>query len=224
MAEGEDDDDDDDEVGLIRARSSRAVRRSAGRTCLNGQRDGVPREVLQVRSVADVSVALAVDERRGAAVPGPEPPPPPGERPRVDLQHLAVARDGQRDQYALQRVAHVVRDPRDRVGGGRTVPGHVPERVDREQQRGDLHVQVQLQRAFPVHLQPGLLIHLQAHRGPGGQPAPDQRVDDSGEQAQRRHGERHVVDGLLEKPGNTVRVIIIAKARRSHCRYSTDSG
>lgn len=164
----------------------------------NGQRDGVPREVLQVRRVADVVVAL-VEQRRGAAVPGP-PPPAPGERPRVDLQHLAVARDGQRDQYALQRMAHVVRDPRDRVGRRRPVPGHVPEHVHREQQRGDLHVQVQLQRAFPVHLQPGLFVHLQAHRGPGGQPAADQRVGDRGETAQRRYCERHVVDGLLEKP------------------------
>lgn len=110
---------------------------------LDGQWDGVPSEVVQVRRVADVVVAL-VEQRCGAAVPGPLPPPPPGERPRVDLQHLTVARDGQRDQYALQRMAHVVRNPRDRVRRRRPVTGHVTEHVYREQQRGDLHVQMQL--------------------------------------------------------------------------------
>lgn len=151
---------------------------------LNGQRDGVPREVLQVRSVADVVVVL-VEQRRGTTVPGP-PPPPSGERPRVDLQHLAVARNRQRDQYALQRMAHIVRDPRDRIRRRRPVPGDVSEHVHREQQGRDLYVQVQLQRAFPVHFQPGLLVHLQAHRGPCGQPAADQRVSYRDETAQRR--------------------------------------
>jgi len=107
------------------------VRVAVCRDALDGQRDGVPREVLQVRRVTDVIVAF-VEKRRRAAVARP-PASPPCKRPRVDLQHLTVARDGQRDQYALQRVAHVVRDPRHRVGCRRPVPGHVTEHVHREQ-------------------------------------------------------------------------------------------
>lgn len=70
------------------------------RFSLHGQRDGVPSEVLQIRRVADVVVAF-VEQRRSTAVPGPSSSTP-GERSRVDLQHLTVARDGQRDQDALQ--------------------------------------------------------------------------------------------------------------------------
>lgn len=97
-------------------------------------------------------------------------------------------------------MAHVVRDPCHGVGRRRPVPGHVSEGVHGEQERGDFHVQVQLQRALPVHFRPGLFVHLQADRGPGGQPAADQRVGYRRETEQRRYREREIVDGLLEEP------------------------